>query len=103
MEDNLTIEQFAEEIIPNFKERWEMYSMTPEQLLGRTVVSIRSGFSSIGGGQIMKVDSVKKFNHNIQIHLEPTLDSMLMGDDIKKHLGWGCDWDDRHNSFILLK
>jgi len=103
MEDKLTLEQFAEQIVPDFEGRWEMYNMTPEELIGKTVVSIRSGFSSMDGGQIMKVESMREFNGNIQIHLEPTLDSLIYDDERETHLGWSCDWDDRYNSFVIYE
>jgi hypothetical protein len=93
--DKMNITEFASKIVSNLEERYKIYSMTPEELLGKKVISIRSGFTSSGGGQIMLIDSIEGNN----VHFKPTEESI----NINKinHLGWGCGLDELPHSVIL--
>lgn len=88
-------EEFATSIIPNFNERWEVYNSKPEDLIGRKVISITSGFSTTGGGQIMIIDDANEH----QIHFISCEESRNVDE---RHLGWGCSYDERHNKFIFI-
>jgi hypothetical protein len=92
----MDVTEFATSIIPNFKERWEIYNMTPEELIGKTVISITYGFSS-GPGQIMVVEKIV----DNDIHLKSCDKSKILNHI--DHLGWGCKFSERHNKFILYK
>lgn len=98
--EKMTLEEFAKANVPNIQERLEVYNSSPQDLIGRKVSSIRSGFSNTGGGQIMIIDSADEK----RIHFIHCEESYLGGENNKiNHRGWGCDYSDRHNSFIFYK
>ncbi len=56
----MTKEEFAISLIPGFEAKWEIYNSTPEKLIGRKVVAVRSGFGcGPAGGTVMVIDSIK--------------------------------------------
>lgn len=96
LQDNRKVE-FAKSLIENFDARWEMFQATPQDLIGKTVISIRAGFASATAGRIMVIDTADE--HNIHLIQPPgsTSASELAP------LGWGCKFSDKHNSFIFVK
>lgn len=97
--------EFAKANIPLFDEKYEMFLAKPEDLIGKKVISIRSGFSNSGGGQIMLVDKVETYGNNreLQIHLVPCEESILRNDERSYHRGWSCRHTERTSSFIFYK
>ena len=93
MNKKLTFEQFAATKVPLLKARWEIYNISPKDLVGKKVVSIRAGFSS-EGGQVMLVQTA----NSKYVHLNPTNESINIGDG---HMGWGCNVSEIPDSFIL--
>ena len=55
---------FFQKQIPFLEERLEIMNMAPENLVGREVISIRSGFGTIGGGQKMVIERIYYFGNN---------------------------------------
>ena len=92
----MDFKNFVKAIVPNIEDRWEIAQMTPEQLIGKKVISIRSGFSNSGGGQIMLVDEAD----TKRVHFVPTEEST---DRHEGHLGWSCEFQNISHSVILYK
>jgi hypothetical protein len=90
----MTILDFAITLVPDLMEKWELYNMTPEELIGKKVVTIRSGFSG-GPGRICVISEADEEN----ITFSPCVESMVEAG----HLGWGCKYSERHNTFKLYK
>ncbi len=93
----INLKNFCNLIDKNILKRFEIYKSSRRKLIGKTVISIRSGFSTVGGGQIMKIDSIK----DDIINLIPTEKSLDIYDD--EFAGWAVAWEDRYNSFILYE
>lgn len=91
-----TFKQFAIDLIPDIKERYDMYKMSPDQLIGKKVISIRSGFSNSGGGQVMFINNAD----NNMIYLIPCKESSIY---VNATTSWQCKYTEKHNSFILYK
>lgn len=95
---------FVDELYPKLRERYEIYStlrQDPESLIGKKVISIRGGFSSHIGGQIMTISEIS-FNEDYgvqQIILKPNELSTVRLDSS----GWGSTKEEAHNDFILYK
>lgn len=86
-------EEFAASITSNFNERWDVFKSKPEDLVGKKVISIRNGFSG-SAGQIMIINEA----NNTQIRFIGCEESINISEH---HLGWGCPYEDRANSFIF--
>ena len=71
------------------KQRYEISQMNPADLLNKEVVSIRGGFSSIYGGQIMVVESI----HKMYIDLKSI--------NPKSKTKWACEIKTMPDSIIL--
>ena len=93
MAKKLTFAEFAFARDPLLKAKWEVYQMPLNDLIGKKVVSIRSGFSS-SGGQIMVVESIDRKD----VHLKPTDGSRNVREG---DLGWMCGIREIPDSFIL--
>ena len=87
--------EFARTNILQFEERYEMFATKPEDLIGKKVISIRSGFSS-EGGQVMIVESINGDN----VYLIPCEESINIHEG---HKGWGCKVNEICNSVIFYK
>lgn len=74
----MELEEFVKEVRPLVLEQFKISKIEPIDLIGKEVISIRSGFSSGSGGQEMIVEDV-----------------VAEGPDGKGH-NWGSD-------FIILK
>lgn len=101
-----TLLEFARLAVPHFEESYRMFLAKPKDLIGKKVISICSGFSNSGGGQIMIVDSIKYYGPNNDIphlHLMPCEESKLGDSDRKTHRGWGCKFKDKHTNIIFYK
>ena len=48
LKENINKEQFAELLIPFFKERYEFYSLSKEELIGKELFTIRPGIGPTG-------------------------------------------------------
>jgi hypothetical protein len=59
--DMKSVLEFAKANILLFDEKYEIFLAKPEDLIGKKVVSIRSGFSNSGGGQIMLVNKIETY------------------------------------------
>lgn len=106
MESDYKIDEllvFARERIKNFDERYEMFLTKAEDLIGKKVISIRSGFSG-DSGQVMIIDKMKSYNDNEPyIHLMPCEESSLRERERENHLGWGVRFAERQDAFIFYK
>jgi hypothetical protein len=108
--DMKLILEFAKANIPLFEEKYEIFLAKPEDLIGKKVVSIRSGFSNSGGGQVMLIDKIETYGNTpesikpeLQIHLIPCEESILRDDERSYHRGWGCRYSERASSFIFYR
>lgn len=93
--DIISVLAFANANIPLFAERYEISITKPEDLIGKKVISIRSGFSS-EGGQVMIVESINGDN----VYLIPCEESINIHEG---HTGWGCRVNEICNSVIFYK
>jgi hypothetical protein len=87
---------FAKNYFPNFLDKYEVFKATPADLIGKKVISIRSGFSTSNGGQVMIIDKADEH----MIHFIPCDESINLHDN---HLGWGCMYEQRVESFVFRK
>ena len=103
--DMKSLLEFAKQHIEKFDEKYEMFLAKPEDLIGKKVISIRSGFSNSGGGQIMLVDSIKPYKEGgeTHIHLIPCEETKVRDYERTNHLGWSCRYDERCSSIIFYK
>lgn len=98
------LEQFVKEVNPIVLEQFKISKIEPIDLIGKEVISIRSGFSSGNGGQKMIVkDVVKKGDDgkgrnwgNDYIILKP-----LYPNDSNEN-GWLSNPTDFWNDFVFL-
>jgi hypothetical protein len=97
--------EFAKANIPLFEEKYEMFLAKPEDLIGKKVMSIRSGFSNSGGGQVMLVDKIDTYKEGgeAHVHLLPCEESILRNDERQSHRGWSCRYTERASSIIFYK
>ena len=96
--------EFAEKHIPLFKEKYEMFLATPEQIIGRKVISIRGGYSSSEGGQVMLATEIRDYRGVINIHFKPCEESRLHPyENLVSHLGWTTEYEKRCESFVFHK
>jgi hypothetical protein len=89
---------FAKNYFPMFQEKYEVHKATPQDLIGKKVLSIRSGFSTSGGGQVMIIDEA---DENF-IHFIPCEESVNILSSMS-HKGWGCAYEERVSAFIFIK
>jgi hypothetical protein len=89
---------FAKNYFPMFQEKYEVHKATPQELIGKKVLSIRSGFSTSGGGQVMIIDEA---DENM-IHFKPCEESINVLSSMS-HKGWGCAYEERVSAFIFKK
>lgn len=94
--------EFAKQNVDLFEEKYEMFLAKPEDIIGRKVMSIRSGFSG-DGGMVMLATETKMNGDKLTIHLTPCEESNLPPMHLQGHRGWSCDYDRRSNSFIFYK
>jgi hypothetical protein len=92
--------EFAKSNIKLFDEKYEMFLAKPEDLIGKKVISIRSGFTG-GGGQVMVVEKLHHFKEYLNIILMPCEESSLPSMHRESHNGWSCRYEERCNSFIF--
>ena len=97
---------FLNSVNPLLIEQYKIWQMSLDELVGKEVISIRSGFSG-SAGQIMKVEKIvfagessggEGTYYNDYIVLAPTKQS------INTHLnlnGWLCAHNEKHTSFVL--
>ena len=92
--------EFIEKAIPFFNERIQMMNTPDEELVGKEVISIRSGFSTLDGGQKMKIESIYHFGVNKikQFKLVAIKESIDCSYGTGK---WISQCDRKHNDFIL--
>ena len=87
--------KFSLSVDPQMARRWEVFMATPEELIGKKVQAISSGFTcSAGQRQIMVIDDA---NHTM-IHFMPCEESI---NAYEGHKGWACKYEERYNKFIF--
>jgi hypothetical protein len=103
--DMKSLLEFAKMHIEKFDEKYKMFLAKPEDVIGKKVVSIRSGFSNSGGGQVMLIDKIEPYGDHpdLHIHLVPCAESNLRQDERTNHLGWSCRYNERCSSIIFYK
>ena len=87
--------EFAISLYPDIMKKYEIYTMYKPDLVGKKVISIRSGFSA-GAGQIMTVSEVD----DKRIILIP---NELSKNVNNAHLGWMSEISECHNDFIIYE
>lgn len=90
-----SLREFAKSCIPLFDEKYEMFLAKPEDLVGKKVISICSGFSCSGGGQVMVVESIED-NVIILGPCEETYSSAK-----ERNVRWSTNFKDKHKSIIF--
>jgi len=104
----MTYKEFVNSKDPLLVARYEMFQFRshPEDLIGRKVISIRSGFSNIGGGQVMIVDKISSYGdnetHALHLsHCELTKFGNYDRQYIQTHSGWLCELHELEDSIVL--
>jgi len=93
--------EFVKSNINLFDEKYEMFLTKPEDLIGKKVISIWSGFSTSGGGQVMVVESIYHFKEHLNLRLMPCEESSLPSMHRESHNGWSCRYEERCSAFIF--
>lgn len=92
--------EFFKKNIKHLEEKLEIMNMSDEELIGREVISIRSGFGTIDGGQKMIVSSIYYFGDKKikTFELRPIKESQSV---YPNHPGWSSICTNKHYDFIL--
>lgn len=91
---NMTYEEFCKQYYPKSIDAWKIYNSTQEELIGKRVKAIRSGFSCSGeDGREMIIGEFETIIRNNKEEIRLKL--LPIEKDKKDHsLGWGCSLED---------
>jgi len=86
--------EFAIEQYPLLVGKFNMFNATKEELIGKKVFAIRSGFGCGSEGRLMIIDKIEVDG---RIHLK---DPRINPDNSR---GWLSKMDNKHNDFIFME
>jgi len=78
-------------------------NLTAQELVGKTVKSIRVGFGLLQAGQIMKITSFRETECGCFLKLEKTEGSKLSSYEVQNHRGWELEIKKVADSLELIK